>query len=122
MRELNNVLLDSNKNKSFCLVESMGKLEKIKTDDVLYIVADGRYTEIVTIAGTIFCNRSLGKWIKEENNLILLQTHRSYLVPIAKIKCLEKGIVTLDSGEKIPVSRRMYTHVEEEYRKYFMLR
>lgn len=47
------------------------------------------------------------------------KTHRSYLVNLSYIKNITKTDVVMDNGVAIPLSRRMYKEVNENFIRYF---
>ncbi len=60
----------------------------------------------------------VGKSISEVEQLLgkgFIRTHRSYLVGISYMKSISKTEVTLDNGEKIPLSRKNYQAVNQAF-------
>ena len=94
--------------KEFLFIKKRNQLEKIKLDDIFYLEADGRYAQVYTQEKKYLIRMSLKELLEKKldtNNFI--QTHRSYIVNIAKIKSvnLNDSVVVLENKD-IPLSRR----------------
>jgi len=48
-----------------------------------------------------------------------IRCHRSYLVSLRHIRRIDKSELTLDSGERLPVSRRLYAAVNDAFIRFF---
>lgn len=60
--------------------------------------------------------RSDGNMLPEE----FVFCHRSYIVNMRYVRSIVKTDIMLDSGEKIPLSRRLYKEVNEKFIRYYM--
>ena len=94
----------------------------IKTDveQILYGVAVGHYCELVCLAETL----SLKIGIKETAQRLegygdFMFCHRSYLINLRRISKIGKQDIIMDNGKAVPVSRRMYGAVNQEFMKLF---
>lgn len=121
----------------------MDRIHK-KSDDSRYILIDtndGKYKmnlkEIVSVEArahntmitinkgdsyeTVESVSSLGEM---EQKLVsaagFQKTHRSYLVNLLYVKNITKTDVIMDNGSVIPLSRRMYKEVNENFIRYFI--
>jgi two-component system, LytTR family, response regulator len=82
----------------------------VKTDDILYCMADGTYTKFyLSNAKQVLVSKNL----KEYENILepvgFLRTHHSYLVNAGKITIYDKtdgGSLILEGGFSVPVSQR----------------
>ena len=82
----------------------------IKTEDIVYLKADGSYTHFILDGGKKIM---VSKKIKEYEaaltaDLQFYRPHRSYIVNASRITAYIKadgGSVTLDNGDSIPISR-----------------
>lgn len=94
----------------------------IKTDveQILYGEAVGHYCELVCLAETL----SLKIGIKETAQRLegygdFMFCHRSYLINLRRISKIGKQDIIMDNGKAVPVSRRMYGAVNQEFMKLF---
>ena len=81
-----------------------GGKKVVTLDAILYAESDSHNMHIVTTDGTFDVRMtisSLAKILGSE----FISTHRSYIVNLSHIVFLSKSDMTLDSGEKIPISR-----------------
>lgn len=91
----------------------------INTDDVAYLEAFGKKTQITLKDGKeIICTCGLSS-AAEKLNSGFISCHRSYVVNIGCIRSISKTEVTLDSGQKIPLSRRLYDSVNKAFIEYY---
>ncbi|SOH93333.1 MHYT domain-containing protein, NO-binding membrane sensor [Monaibacterium marinum] len=63
----------------------------ILSTDVAFVRADGHYTQIYTEQGSLFCAWPIAEATKKLLPVGLLQTHRSYLVNLAKVSRFERA-------------------------------
>ncbi|SHH33114.1 MHYT domain-containing protein, NO-binding membrane sensor [Cognatiyoonia sediminum] len=91
----------------------------VAADDVLFVRADGHYTQIYTRAERLFCAWPITEATKRLLPKGFLQTHRSYLVNPAKVARFErskdKGICIFDDdgSPSAPVSRSKLKIVQD---------
>lgn len=92
----------------------------VRASDVLFVRADGHYTQVYTTSERLFCAWPVTEAAKRLLPAGFLQTHRSYLVNPARVARFErtkdKGRVLFD-GEDIPpapVSRSKLRLVQDE--------
>lgn len=91
-------------------IKSAGKIQFVRTSDILYFKSSGNYTEIHT-SDTKYLVRSKISLIEEEvNPIIFTRIHRSCIVRNAEIKELQtyfngEYIAVLNSGVELKVSR-----------------
>ncbi len=94
--------------KDFLFVKKRNELVKIKIEDIFYLEADGRYTQIYTMDKKFLIRMSLKEMLEKKlDSKLFIQTHRSYIVNITKIKSvnLEDSVVDLGNMH-VPLSRR----------------
>lgn len=103
----------------FVVVEENNDMEKIYVQDILYIKAHGKYTEIYVKddRGYIFSSKSIQEWVEELAMFGFGQCHRSYLVNYYNVRKIQNEILMQD-GTSIPVSRRKKNEIEAEYKKF----
>ncbi len=91
---------------------------RIALTDILYVEAFAHACRITLLHKQF----EVGKSISEVERLLgkgFIRTHRSYLVGISYMKSISKTEVTLDNGEKIPLSRKNYQAVNQAFIQYF---
>jgi len=83
------------------------KLEKLKIEEIFFLEADGRYCRIQMIEKKFLVQFPLKEMLDRLPEKRFIQTHRSFVVNINKIKAinLEEGVIILDNMH-IPISRR----------------
>jgi len=91
-------------------VQSDKRLIKINPNDINYVEACGNYVFIHLEAQKIFTYCSLRKLIEKLDCENFVQTHRSYIININKIKDIEDNSVLI-GNKVIPISRRFRKNV-----------
>jgi hypothetical protein len=100
-------------------LSSAGKIEIIPVNDIAYCRASGDYVEIfLTNQNQLLFSGTL-KGIEEQLPSTFLKVHRSYIVNLDEVMSVtsskngtaSSGILSLKSGDEIPVSRRILPHV-----------
>lgn len=89
-------------------IVSLGSTLLLDQLDIKYLQASGVYTIIVTTNDSIMSSKNLGEFEMVLGNHFF-RCHHSYIVNLKLILKIEKnrsGEITLNSGEKIPVSQR----------------
>lgn len=92
------------------MIKSSGKETFVAAKDVIYLKAEGNFTEIHTADGRTFLHQlPIGKLMEDPPNRHI-RVHRSYAVNRTGIKALRsaegsKYWLELNNAEKIPVSR-----------------
>lgn len=102
------------------LLDSAGKCRVLKLNDVIYIKADGRYSEIYTMSEQtpVFSDKGLGFWHSYLECSDFVYSERSILINLRHVKCPEKTEVLMRDGTRLELSRRMKKDFNENYRKY----
>ena len=49
-----------------------------------------------------------------------VSSHRSYIVNLRYVRSIGKVQITLDNGDNIPISRRLYNEVNKEFIDFYM--
>ena len=82
------------------------KITFIKTEDIIYLKADGVYTEIVTKKNSFVSSNNLGIFEKTLEGSLFTRVHRSYLINTNEIRefYTNEHSVKLSDGSMIPVS------------------
>ena len=91
----------------------------ISADMITYCEAVGKKTHVHLSDGkTLICVMGigdLGKLLTGE----FVSCHRSYIVNLRTVRSIGKTEVCLDSGEKVPLSRRLYKEVNDAFIKFY---
>ena len=91
----------------------------INSEDIVYLEACGKKTQITLKDGKeIVCICGLNA-ATEKLSEGFMSCHRSYVVNIGYIRSISKTEITLDSGQKIPLSRRLYDSVNKAFIEYY---
>ena len=91
----------------------------INSEDIVYLEAFGKKTQITLKDGKeIVCICGLNA-ATEKLSEGFMSCHRSYVVNIGYIRSISKTEITLDSGQKIPLSRRLYDSVNKAFIEYY---
>ena len=78
-------------------------LFKFKSSELIYLVAEGNYTELITTKKKYVLRKSL-KSIEKELPDVFIRTHRNYIVNTQFIEKVNAEII-LNNDARIPVSR-----------------
>ncbi|WP_294476133.1 LytTR family DNA-binding domain-containing protein [Ruminococcus flavefaciens] len=91
----------------------------INADDIMYLEAFGKKTQITLRGGKeIECTCGLSA-AAEKLGENFVSCHRSYVVNLGFVRSISKTDVTLDNGRKIPLSRRQYDTVNKAFIGYY---
>lgn len=114
------LLEERNEAEAVYLVKTAEGLAKTPYSQIEYIENANRKLEVHLVAGSIlksiFIRRSFEKEIEElaaERNF--LQVHKSFLVNLDHVKQLGSGVMIMESGRQIPVSKAKAANVKREY-------
>lgn len=91
--------------------------ERIKKADLIYIKADGRYSELYCIENKrlVVC-RNIGEYETEFGSVGFFRAHKSILVNLSHVVRLKKNSsdsIEMTDGSLLPVSRRRKTELME---------
>ncbi len=92
------------------MVKSGSKVEVIPVSEVEFLEASGDYVEIHTAAAKYLKQMPLSYFMDHLSAEEFIRVHRSYIVPVNRIKALEpyskdNYLLILKSGREIPVSK-----------------
>ena len=90
----------------------------ISHEMIVYCEAVGKKTHMHMRDKVIVCNSGIStmkNMLPEE----FVFCHRSYIVNMRYVRSIGKTDIMLDSGEKIPLSRRLYKEVNERFIRYY---
>ena len=87
----------------------------IPLQEILYLEIDGRKTAVHLDGGIEFLPEPLSKVKISLLGRGFSHSHFSYLVNLGRVAQVERTFLILDTGERIPVSRRYYQTLIEQY-------
>lgn len=101
---------------------------KVDIDRILYAEAVGHYCVLTCAEEVLQVKlgiRELEQKLREamgvsEKEGEFMFTHRSYLVNVRKIMRMGRQDLTMDNGQLVPVSRRLYNQVNERFIRLFV--
>lgn len=101
------------------LIECGGERLRLLQSDIVYLEAFAHLTIIAAERREFEIGESIGSLEKQLEAALFLRPHRSYLVGLKHIEKIGKTELTLDNGARIPVSRRLYTDVNQAFIRFF---
>ena len=91
----------------------------IPSNNIIYLEAFGKTTMVALKSGQkISCSMGLNA-VFDKLGEGFVHCHRSYVVNLGYIGSLSKTEIGMDNGEKIPVSRRLYSSVNRAFIDYY---
>lgn len=88
-------------------------------ESIIYCEAMGKRSHIKLSDGqTLVCDTGISG-IREILTDEFVSCHRSYIVNLRYVRSIGKDGLTLDGGENIPVSRRLYKEINEKFIGYY---
>lgn len=104
----------------FIAIPTLKTIEFIKTQDVQYVMADGKYSTFVFSDGQeIISSRHLGEYEEIFSDIGLFRVHRSYVINLNQIARISKEdgfYCIMNNGKSIPISRRKKEEMLERLR------
>lgn len=99
-------------------VKCEDKTIHISPDVIICCEAVGKNTHIHTREQVLICESGIGNFSKNLSS-DFISCHRSYIVNLRYVRSIGKTEITLDSGENIPLSRRLYKDVNEKFIRFY---
>lgn len=87
------------------------------TDEVVYIIAQRQYSKIITADKQYVVRKSIREWSEELDSHHFLQTHKSVLINLERVKILDTKI-TMDNGHVLPIATRRQLETRNAYNNY----
>lgn len=101
------------------IIFTVGREEvRLVLSDILYVEAFAHACKITALNEQFMVPKS----ISQVENMLgegFIRIHRSYLAAVSYIKRISKTEVTLDNGEKLPLSRSNYQAVNQAFIQYY---
>ncbi len=102
------------------LVRSRGEYHVLETEKINYIEIFGRIIEIHCDTEIVEAYAALEEMEERLSDLGFFRVHRSFLVPVNKIKKASRTSLLLNSGEEIPVGKTYYKKVRKKLEEWFV--
>lgn len=94
------------------------KTVHLSPDTITYCEAVGKKTHIYTKEQVMICETGIGNF-KSNLSSDFIACHRSYVVNLRYVRSIGKTEIVLDNGENIPLSRRLYKEVNEQFIQFY---
>ncbi|MCQ2008633.1 MAG: LytTR family DNA-binding domain-containing protein [Sporolactobacillus sp.] len=107
------------KQKKTLLIEQNGEMIRVNQEDILCLEAFAHTIDVTTAEQHYQVKVSIDQFERQLDPHLFVRPHRSYLVGLKYISQLRKTGLTLDTGKKIPVSRRRYQAVNQAFIRFF---
>ncbi len=92
----------------------------IRVSDIMYAEAFGRNSVLYMRGGQkTDCRAGIGQLGAELPQPDFVSCHRSYIVNLRYVRSVKKTEITLDGGDTVPVSRRLYGEVCRAFARYY---
>lgn len=91
--------------------------------NIIYLEANAGGSILYTSENQYYCMESLLQWEQKLSEGTFFRCHKKYLINLGKIQKLENHTATISVSEalnskKLPVSRRKWTKLREQFMKY----
>lgn len=101
------------------ILDNFGKEILVNIKDIMYIQSQKKNTVLHLVDQTIETGNSLKYWLQEVNDYDFCRAHKSFLVSLRYVDRIEPEQIYLKNLETfVPLSRRNYHIVKEEFFKY----
>ena len=95
-----------------------GVAYQIMQRDIVYVEADRSATLVFTKDYEYRSGETLSAWVELLDNRMFFQCHKSYIVNMGKIEEIEKSTISMVTGDKVKVSRRLRTALLNAFMTY----
>ncbi len=85
-----------------------GGITRVLAGDIEWLIGDGNYIVVHTAEQELRVRSTFKAILDQLDTENFMRTHRSVVVNLAKIQRVEKQRLVLESGTRVPVSRRRY--------------
>ncbi len=100
------------------LVRNKGTLQSIRHEDILFLESAGHMVKIWTREGShSCCYGRLDKFL-EQLPEYFIQCHKSYLVNMKAIRCIDRNWILMEQGRLVPISKSRYSETRDKYFRY----
>jgi DNA-binding LytR/AlgR family response regulator len=100
--------------KPFIMLKSNHLMQKVYTDEILFVKSDNVYIGVYTKKGLFTKRSSLSDFINSHDFEDLRQVHRSYVVNLQHIQAIKANKLIIE-GHEVPVSRKYAKLIKQEF-------
>ena len=104
--------------KKSVVITADGEAYRIPMDEIMLCESFAHTTVVTTIRKNYNIKLSISEF-KKQLDETFIQCHRSYIIGINHVNHISKTDVVLDNGKIIPLSRRLYSEVNQAFIQYF---
>ena len=118
------VMDELKENIEFTIAGYDGKVRRIKLEDIIYMKADGSYTEIITCSGKdakgehFLSTKKIGELEKEMSQYDIMRVHKSYMVNLFNVLQIGQEVILDKLDTRVPIGRAYRQGVKETYLVY----
>ena len=109
-------------NKQFIEADVGGMHMMIDTENIMYIQGEGRYARLVTSTESHLVTENIKVWDDKLCGSSMHRVHKSYIVNLKFVANIVGTELVLRDDTKIPIGRKYYKLVKEQYREYLFER
>ena len=103
---------------SFFTYKTAGTVQKIRLDDIFYIMSNGRKCSIINKGADCEFYAKLDEVESRLDAEQFIRVHQSYIVQLKYIKSLTRDGLTMNNGLFVPVSQKRYVSVKKQFMQY----
>lgn len=100
-------------------IQTNSRLERIRYRDILYIQRDGKNASIVSKLGVSKVRKSLQQVYEELNAPEFIFVERGCIVNLIHIMKINEGMLVLQGGERLPISRAHLQEVKQQLTSFW---
>lgn len=109
-------------NKQVVEADVCGKHILIDTENIMYIQGEGRYVRLVTNKESYLVTDNIKVWEEKLCGSSIHRVHKSYMVNFKFVANIVGTELVLKDNTKLPIGRKYYKLVKEQYREYLFER
>ncbi|MEA4822835.1 MAG: LytTR family DNA-binding domain-containing protein [Clostridiaceae bacterium] len=100
------------------LLKADGESHRIREGDIISVEAFAHTCRVTTITSAFDVQMSISD-IEIQMGTAFIRCHRSYIVGVQHIRSITRTEITLDSGDKLPLSRSRYAAVNQAFIRFY---
>ncbi len=108
--------LERRADKFLCFNDEQGsRMYSVNIRKLMYVEASRKYCKLCSVGDTLEIQIQFNEMMAKLGAMGFIQIHRSYLVNPAFIYLIDNDSVTLDDGERLPMSRNRRNDVKDSF-------
>lgn len=101
------------------LINAEGRLFRVKLKDIYYFVSDDHYVTIVGLKDPIRYRNKIGDLEEElSERKEFIRIHRSHIVNLRYATAVEKNVLVLEDGTRLPINKNRWRDTHRAFIKY----